>query len=103
MSAETLITMILGSLLSLSTSLIIVKVNRIEKKADERYKENIKREVLYCTHRSDEATLLLEVVQAVQENKSNGELKNAKAQFIKTNREYENFVRTQAGVQLASK
>jgi hypothetical protein len=103
MAAETYITLIVGAALTFSTSMVLFRVNREAKKADERHAEGIQRELLLCTHRSDEAVLLLEVAQAVQEKRCNGELKKAKEQFAKTNRDYEDFVRKQASTRLAGK
>lgn len=95
--------LVFGAALSLTTGVILAKISRMEKKADKRHEDNIAREVLLCTHRSDEAVLLLEVAQAVQEKRCNGELKKAKEQFAKTNRDYEDFVRKQAGLKFADK
>ena len=95
--------MMLSAILTLVTGYILFKLGRMERKADERYKEAVMREVLLCTHRTDESILLLEVVTAVQKGKINGELKDAKDQFIKTNRDYEAFVRAQASAKLAEK
>jgi hypothetical protein len=101
MAVESWVLTLFASVLSVITGMLLFKVNRIAKKADERYKDSIAREVLYCSHRKDESVLLLEVAHAVEKGKCNGELDDAKRKFIATNQEYEKFVLTQAGMQLA--
>ncbi len=101
MNIGTIILTFLAAFLSLTTGLLLAKVNRIEKKADKRYEEAIRRELLLSTHRTDISVLLLEVVQAVQDDRCNGELQTAKETFKATNRQYDEFVRKQASERLA--
>lgn len=103
MSADSVIAIMLGLLSTILAGVFLRRIAKMEKKADERHKNNINREILLCTHRMDESVLLLEVVQAVQKGKVNGELTKAKEQFEKTNKEYDKFVMTQASIHLAQK
>jgi hypothetical protein len=78
-----------------------VKLARIDKKADERHKETVDREVLMHTLRTDEAVVVLELVSAVKNKRCNGELKKATDQFEESKRKYDAFVCTQASKRLA--
>ena len=91
----------IGTIFTVFSTLLFRKLRRMDNKADSRHEGNIKREVLMCRHRRDESVLLFSVVEAVQSGRINGELEKAKDQYEKTNKEYDEFVRVQAGTQLA--
>jgi hypothetical protein len=78
-----------------------IKLGRMDKKADDRHDDTIKRDVLMHTLRCDEHEVVLELVDAVKNKRCNGELKKVTAQMETSKREYDQFVSIQASTRLA--
>jgi predicted transcriptional regulator len=101
MTFSEIFTAFMSIMFTIFAARIGVKLARMDEKADARHKEAIACKVLEVKHRAHEATLLVELAEAVRKKKVNGEVKAALDQFKTTHEEYEDFVRIQASTRLA--
>ena len=100
-SIDAIIMLAVGAGLSFLSGLTLAKIKKSETKAKERHKEDVEREVLICSHKAATSVLLLEVVEAVQKGKVNGEVTDAKNKFEKVHDDYLKFVMKRAGQDIA--